>query len=344
METLNIDLNELVTKEINDKISELEKTIATYREQLNEQWSINKKLEKKVEESIIANQLLDFLRNEFSKITSSKVDNGGWYDSKQKNQYMFIKNTLANIFGVKEEYNGWLSHRSDGTLRSYLAVNYYSNKEVVINLLKAIMPDHNSAVEFIKFFVMPFDYGKNEVLKYVKAPSYNTNGCIFGINQYWYEAREAQGGNMPHDLIMQNTQILKEDVFNELLETIRKRKTNWYYLFALPKYNKNISNDQIKQLGELLIDMKKNELDQENLKGFISDNILLLNNKTLDFLYSLINTDNQFSYLNWQRFPVEYQMRFLKAKTFEEVYKILTNYDCKWTIQQKEDFLKQLFS
>ena len=202
------------------------------------------------------------------------------------------------------------------------------------------MSDCTKDVLFIESFKMPFDYTKEEVIQYVREPNYNTNGCIFGIGQYWIEYGAGKT-NMPHDLIMRSPCILQDDVFEMLLSSIKRRTPNYYYLFALPKHNKNISSEQLILLGECLIGMETRILNYDEVNKFISENLRNFNNKTLDFLYGLIQSDNQFKTLHWEKFPNEYQMRFLKTRPLDEILKLLTNYSCTWSVEQKESFLRE---
>lgn len=185
---------------------------------------------------------------------------------------------------------------------------------------------------------MPFDYPKEDVIAYVKAPKYNTNGCIFGISSYWIEYGAAKP-NMPHDLIMRNPHIIEEDVFPILIDSIRKKVPEFNYLFALPKYNSNVSKEQVVKLGECLID--NNIKFSDTIAEFVSQNIKDFNSETLEFLFTKAQSDNQYKALHWEKFPNEYQMRFLESKPLDEVLKLITSYNCTWTIEQKENFLKR---
>lgn len=338
---LGFDLNEVATKAISEKISTLEADLAAAREAMSDQFSAITTLNKKVSESKIALGLLDHLRNEFANIKRGPDDSGGYYDSKQKNQFLFIERVLLYLFNVKKETNsGWLSSRSDGALAPYLAVNFYRNKAIIIDLLKVLMPNCEKEVSFIQAFKMPYDYPKEAVMRYVKAPQYNTNGAVFGVSNFWIEAG-ADEKNMPHDLIMQSPFILEDDVFDALLLSIKKKVSNYYYLFALPKYNKNISPEQVVALGEQLLEIETSVLNYDTVNDFIVENLKRFSDKTLDFLYSKIQSDNQFKTLHWEKFPNAYQMRFLKGKNLNEVLSILSQYHCKWTEDEKRTFLKE---
>ena len=337
---LKIDLNELVSKQIAEKIDSLEKELATVRKSNRDLYNEKNALKAQVDNSKTALGLLDYLREEFAKIQQSVEDKQGYFESKQQNQFLFIERALLNIFNIKKEANGWYCSRGYGELAPHLAVNFYSNKQVVIDLLKILKPDCYKEVSFIQSFKMPFDYSKEEVIQYVKEPKYNTNNCIFGISHFWIESGAGKS-NMPHDLIMRNPLIVEDDVFGILLDTIKKQTTNYHYLFALPKYSNNLSEEQVMMLGECLTKLITKVLNYDEINYFISANLKRFNNKTSDFLYNLIQSDNQFKPIHWEKFTNEYQMRFLKEKPLDEVLKLLTNYACTWTIEQKQSFLKE---
>ena len=336
---LDVDLNDFVTKKVTKKIKSLEKQLKDSNDKNYDLYNQINNLKKEVDASKITLTLLHYLRDEFAKIKCGESDSGGWYDSKEKNQFVFIKKILLNVFNIKEEYGGWKSCRSYGTLGLYLAINYYNHKEVLINLIKTLIPDYFKIVSVIESFKMPYDYTKDEVISYVENPLYNTNGCIFGGSEYWVESGATLKTNMPHDLIMKNPHILEDDVFEMLLETIYKRSSHYYYLFALPEYNKNISDKQIILLGEALIDLGKNVLEYDNVKKFINDNIKKFSNRTLDFLFQFIQYENNYGMFYWATFPNEYQMKFLFDKKLNEVLRILNN--CTWSLEEKENFLKR---
>lgn len=336
---LEIDLNEIANKQITKKIKALEKQVTDCNKTIDLQKYEIQHLKLVNNDSDIANSLLGKLRTAFSEITKSNDTDGGWYDSKQKNQFKFIEAILLNLFGIPKGLTGWQSSRSDGTLAGYLAVNYYNNKATVIELLKALMPNPDREISFIESFKMPFDYPKSDVVKYISAPQYNTNGCIFEISQYWVENGLKPHSNMPHGLIMKNPFILKDDVFSKLLESIDKKVPNYFYLFSLPKYNVLASKKQIEQLGERIINLPKNIIEYDSVKEFVSKHLHDFNKKTIEYLYDKMVTDAQFNMWNWEKFPPEYQMRFLMSKPFEEILKLITGYNCKWSTEQKQSFL-----
>lgn len=338
MKTLQFDLNELVSKEIGLKIESLEKRLEQSQKIIQEKNTQICDLQKKVKKSETVLSIIDFLRTKYSEIKEGIHDKGDWYDSRAKLKFLFIEKIMLNFYGISKEANGWLSSRSCGSLAGYLAVNYYKNKQQVIDLLK-VFGDDDKSVNFIESFKMPYDYPKEDAVNYVKDPKYNTNGCIFGISQYWVESGCGKS-NMPHSLIQMNPLILEDDVFSELINSINKKVSNFYYLFGLPEYNRP-SEKQIQLMGETLIDMPTKHFKEDTIKRFIKNNLCKFNDKTLDYLYGLTTAENQFSLLHWENFPTEYQMKYLNSLPFDKVWVTLNNYSCKWTTDDKEKFLKK---
>lgn len=343
LDSLNIDLNEIVSKEIGEKITSLERELAASQKSNSNYRKEVEQLRTMVSNAENTTHLFGKLRETFLNIKEGEHDKSGYFDSRQKNQFLFIEKILDSLLGIKKAYNGWYCSRNDGSLIVHLAVNYYDHRKEVGDLLELLMKpeDSGKAISFLKSFKMPYDYSKDTVIAYVKAPKYNTNAAIFGVSNFWIEARAGASTNMPHDLIMKNPHILEEDVFGMLLESINKRVPEFHYLFALPAHNKNISDEQVATLGECLTTMTPTHLMYDSPKSFISKSILKFNHSTLDVLYGFTSDDNQFNLFHWQNFPVEYQMRYLKSKDFDKVNKILNDYSCKWSSEEKKSFLKE---
>ncbi len=337
---LNIDLNELVTKEISEKISGLEKDSADLSTKSIKQQKEISLLKKELAAAQSTVWFMQYLRDRFSRITKGEMDSGGWFDSVQKNQFIFIKEVLATFFDINIEQNGWLCSRSEGRLHVFLAVNYYTHKQEVISLLKILKENCTQEEEFITGFKMPYDYSRAEVLHYVSNPKYNTNGAIYGISQYWMEYGAGKQ-NMPHDLIMRSPYIIEKDVFSTLISNIKKGIPDYHYLFALPMYNNHVSAEQIQELGECLLTTPTTILKYGHVSGFINKFITKFNKATLDYLYTLISKDNQYKIFHWQNFPVEYQKRFLSEMDVQSVLKTLHEYHCTWTTEDKASFLKE---
>lgn len=333
---LEIDLNEFLSKEIAKKITGLENQIKNLKSEKTDYVNKVYDLENKIKESKISLNLLSKLRDEFSAITNTRNS------SKQENQFDFIEKIMLYLFGVKKEYAGWYCVGDGGKLAPHLAINYYSNKKVLIDLLKMIKQNPENEISFIKSFKMPFDYDKKDVIEFIEYLPTNPGG-YFGVSSYWVELSFAGKSNIPYDLIMANKHILDKDVFSLLLNTIKSKRNKYELLYELPKYNPNCTEKQIEAMGEMLIGEKKFE-SRSVISRFAKSNMQSFNNETLDHLFKFIEGSNNYRDLYYTNFPFEYQKRFLMDKNISYVLEQLKGSELKWTEEQKETFLKKFLN
>lgn len=313
---LNFDLNEIASTEIKAKISSLENTVGRLVKE-NEQLLIDRKNLKKK----------SVLNENFSFLTGNIV--AQWLGCKTTlNKCQYIEAIMLCIFNIKKTYR---FYDSAGLIRN-LAINYYDHKEELIHI--ALLLDLERFTEDITKFKMPCDWSKDQIMNYVKLPHYCTNGEIYGAGRYYFE----HDSNTPHDLVQGNTYIIEPDVFDEIIKTIEDKVPNSIYLYTIPKYNKAMPKEQIQRLGRTLINHQGEFYDI--IKSFIADNMESFDDETLEYFYSKISHDNQFKTFHWQNFPVRYQQRYLQEKQLKEILSVITNSNCKWTDQQKEDFLR----
>lgn len=340
MDALQFDLNEIVSKEVNDRISSLEKTIESLQESNSKYYKENQNLKSEIETAKLPIELVKYLRGEFDKITDDPKDNNYWHNRRNENQFLFIEKLMLSLFNVKIEQNGWLSSRGDGNLYHYLAVNYYQSKDLLLSILPLLVKNQYSdqGIAFIRHFKMPKDWSKAEVLAFVKNPGSCTNSSYMGISQFWIE-RGAGTNNCPYNLVMMNPHILDEDVFEVILNGMKNIYGNYSYFYSLYNYHP-LTSEQISKMGEMVIQTYANSKQYENVKSFLTANLKLFNDTILEFLYQYADNDNQYRALFWENFPVRYQQKFLMSKTISEVLKTMNNYNCKWNDEEKESFLK----
>jgi len=340
---INVDLNIFISDEIKKQISDLKEELASAKLKIRSLSDENSKQKKDVDsankimtETNNGRKLLLHIKDNFDKIEATPKDEDNYGKLKKENQFLFIEKMLLNLFGIKIEAKGWYNGTSLGT---NLAINYYSNKTPVSELLNIFGCDETT-ISTVRDLVMPWDYSKSEVMAFVKNPESNTNGYMFGITEYWTEYG-AKKRNMPYDLIMKNPFILEEDVFSELIKTITsKRNSNYPYLFALSKYNADITPNQIELLGSTIPSLCNKDLP-DVIKQFIEIHLKDFNDYTLEFLITKVNSTNQFSTLHWNKFPNKYQGRFLMEKNINEIIQLLSHYSCTWLKEDKEAFLAE---
>jgi len=328
MEYLDVDLNDIATKAIREEISSLESTI--------------KRLKK--EDALLCNTI-DSLKckltsaENFSFISASIV--AQWAECKTTTEKCeYIEKIMLWVFGIKKTYS---FYGDRGGLLRNLAINYYHHKEELISVITMLDIKHSSSpynfmagsyIDSIKNFIMPCDWSKEQVLQYVKSPHYCTNACNYGAGEFYFES----DGNVPHDLIQANKHIIWPDVFDEVINTIKRDSSNSIYLYTIPKYNAAISRDQIKRLGSTLIGKKGKFYDIT--EEFVKKNMSIFDKATLEYFYLISSHGNQFNLFHWQNFPIEYQQRYLRERPILKILPIILDHNCKWTDEQKEEFLR----
>jgi len=329
MDYLDIDLNEIATKAIRKEISSLESTIKRLKKENTELCSTKNGLKKELTSA-----------ENFSFISASIV--AQWAECKSvPEKCEYIEKIMLWVFGIKKSYS---FYDDRGGLLRNLAINYYHHKEELISIVTLLDIKHSSYssttgsfIDSIKAFIMPCDWDKNKILAYVKSPHYCTNGCVYGPSQFYFE----NDRNVTHDLIQANKHIIDPDVFDEVINTIEKKSGEYNYLYTIPKYNTAISRDQIKRLGRTLIGKKGKFYD---ITGeFVKKNMSIFDKETLEYLYLLTSHDNEYRLFHWQNFPIEYQQRYLKERPILKILHIILDHNCKWTDEQKEEFLQKYY-
>lgn len=337
---LEIDLNQVINEKVAKQLDDLKKQLTESNKRANDLSRQILEKDKELYEVRSVNELMASLRSMFESIKSNTKSETEYERNAEQNRYRFIRNAMSSLFGIKAA-----TGVEKGGLGPVLAVNYYNHKDVVIGLVKAIMADHSRVTSIISSFKMPYDYSKEEVIKYVQAPHYCTNGALFGISSFWVENGAKSTSNVPHDLIQKNPHILSKDVFSAVIDTINRRaRSEFYLLFGIGVYNPDISDDQIKQLSSMLITLTDTHLGYEPVKKFISERIHQFSDEAIEFLFKKATGSNQYNLLHWEKFPEDYQEKFLMKSTLPQVIKLIDNHSCQWSIERKESFLRKFLN
>ncbi len=339
MDYLDFDLNEVATKAIQDRIESLETETTTLAEGKLVLSKENKELKSKLSDATNANYIAKTIKQTYASITKTEETDDSYAESATENKYNYIKSIMLTLYGIKEEY----SYYGECLWRN-LAINYYNYKDELISILKLVEKDGNiysgTRIKQIEEFRMPIDYTKAEIMEYVKNPHYCTNGCVYGVGEFYMRS----DNNTPHDLFQVNKYILDNDVFEEIIKTILTKKSYYYYLYSIPKYI-NLPKDKLKILGETLIEEESLKFGVIGvIKEFVTNNLKFFSEETLEYLYSKITDKNQYKVLHWEKFPVKYQHRHLMDKDIEKILKIITGYSCEWTLDEKNEFLKMYYA
>lgn len=344
---LGLDLNEIANKAIQEKINELEGENESLHNKLNElskeNHSLNNELDSTKEHNQQTLNIFEGFRKTYKELQPIQETRDSYGESINRVRYKYIVQLMKLVYGVSTNHTDHF-----GGLATNLAVAFYNNKSELITILNLLNVDgeqslfSSSFVAKIRDFVMPYDYSKEKILEYVKNPKYNTNFCMRGIEAL------TQYGCIPHDIIQQSPFIADEDVFEELIQSIEKKRGESYMLFEVYKNNRSITDKHIKVIGRYVLkNMPQSGRSSgmaDSVKNFLKDNLPKLETDTIDKLFELYcSHDNQFKLLHWENFPIEYQYKYLLGKPFSEVLKITNNYSCKWTDEQKEEFYSQYF-
>lgn len=334
---LEIDLNQV----INERVAKEIKSLKSQLKQSNEHaYRLSDQLaqkNKQLSDVSAVSDLMTSLRAAFENIKSNPKSDSEYERGAEQNRYRFISNVMLSLFGIKSA-----TGVEKGGLGAVLSVNYYDHKDIVIGLVKALMADHSKVTSFISSFKMPYDYSKDEVIKYVQAPHYCTNGALFGVSSFWVKQGAGSKSNVPHDLIQKNPHILSKDVFSAVIDTINRRtRSEFYLLFGIGVYNLDISDAQVKQLSSMLTTLSDAHLGYEPVKKFISDRIHQFSEEAIEFLFKKATSGNQYNMLHWEKFPEDYQERFLMKSDLPQALTCIQNYSCQWSVERKENFLRK---
>lgn len=345
---VEIDLNDVVSKKVKSKIGALQSQIENLRNKVSKQSKTIEELKINLQESETFKVLSNKFKTEFNNLKPTKGESGYIEESLGYKQYVYIEKIMDTIFGIKAPH-GYLHLKRDWALWQNLAVNYYDHKNELFMVLDILMSGkspslHSKVKTNIKSFIMPYEIPKSNVIAFLKGPRSNTNGITYGVTRYWLNSGLGMA-NVPHDLILKHPCILEDDVFEVACETIKKMKGEWHSLFRMYQYNK-LPNDKIERLGELLVGIEKRYFAYDSINNFVRDCISYFNDKTLEYLFSLVvkSKNQSHKYIHWTTLPIKYQYKYLMDKNIEDVLMTLNKYDCNWTLEEKDKFLKEYYA
>ena len=343
-EVLDIDLNDVVSKAVREKIADLEQVIKYQNKTISEKAKEIQTLKSNIDANNADAAVFSELRSRYAAFKTTFDQKGDVDICIGKHQFLMIANILELAYNKNPSGAGWYGWRS-GSLAGNLAANFHHCKNELCAVVRAVSPNHAELVPMLSRFVMPWDYPKERVVKFLKDLPYNTNGCMFGIHEYW--VNEGIGvKNMPWDFIMQSPHILEDDVFELFIEAISGkpyRKSESYLLFALPKFNKNVTKSQIDRMAEVALAYSHQELKMDQVIAFVKNGLSSFSTEIVEKFFAKAEGVPEYSILSWQWFPVEYQKRFLKQKPIKEVWQILNSYNCQWKDEDKFSFMEEYF-
>lgn len=336
---LEIDLNEYVSKEIREQINSLNERIETLNKEKYDKSREIKTLTHTLEQTKKENKdslfLIEQLRESYNSLAPIKKTEDSYGKDLKQVKFEFICDIFNNFFNITPTYTSM----GERGLSFMLTISFYKHKELLLSILELIAKD-DKYIDFklIKERKLPEDWTDEQIKKRIIDVVYNANGQMFGCPTYWNG-----NSNLPLNLILKDKRVVEYEIWVELLNTIKQKKSNYYYLFAIHKYNPYLTEKHIEELGEVLIELPKNVYTISEIENFINTNLKNFNKKTLDYFFELITKHNQFNVFNWQKFPVDYQMKYLYSLDFNTVFEVINKYDCKWSVEEKETFLENYF-
>lgn len=338
---LGIDLNEVANEAIAKRINDLEEENQTLQDEYADLRRKNKTLSDELlkikSDSDTLLTVFNHIRENFKNLSGKPETEKEYAKSQVLVRYEFIRDLMVFVFNIKE-HHGFVS---DGSLGNNLAANYYDSKPHLLSIIDLIGADINtygtSLKGVISEFVHPKYYTKDRVLKYVKSPNNNTNGYHNGFDTL------IKGWGTPHDMIQSNPIMLDEDVFTEVLETIKNKIGYYHLLFQMYKYA-SLTDDHIAKMGDLIPSVFNPRDNTSEIKNFIKDNISKFNDSVVRELFDkYCSHENQYKMFHWQNFPLKYQYEYLLERPIDEVLNIVNHYSCPWSVEDKDEFLKRYY-
>jgi hypothetical protein len=332
---LDIDLNNVVTKAVSDKIGALESEINRLNQRVSRQFIEIDDLKKKAKMAAIANGMIDKLRATYAGIKDVKDHNGNITTNSSQGQYTFIRKIAELVYGIT------LEESLVSSLYSHTSIAYAArdHKDAVCEILSMVEVSNWCAdkINEIRLFRMPSAYSMGEVKAFIQKLPYGYNGNRFGGIRAWIEDRF--GANyMPYDMIMKSPYFVSDECFSLVVESIKAKKAYSEDLFALPMYNGAVTDDQIKTLGSLAVDIpiKGHQTDSAHGK-FIAKYLHQFHKTDIDKLFEKINlSTTDWSALYWGIFPVEYQMKAFRKMAFKALTELLGNHSGRFTVDNRE--------
>lgn len=333
---MDIDLNEVVSKAVNDKIRELEGEVSALNKKANEDRVAIAGLKAKVSE---ADDILSLSAAIKARYSALKHIYGDYETSVAEQQYEIICGFMKLAFGEKP-YTDRFHGNYRGILWPNLAVGFHHCIENLVVAIKAIVPDSSKLVSNISHYTIPWNWNRATLSKFLKECPYNTNGGMTGISEYWMEGG-AGYKNVPYDIVLKSPLFREDGLFNELCDAIRSKRQCSDYLFILPDVNE-LSDEQIGEMGRLV---PGNTIHKDsNMALFIKRYLRKFDEDTIGKICQKAVDGYGWELLNYQWFPVKWQKQFLMGKEFKEILSIFAQSGCEWTVEQKREFLSEYFN
>lgn len=335
-DVLDIDLNDVVSKAVRKQIEQLQKQVADQEQKLYKQSQEIHDLKAKAKMTAIADGMIEKLRAKYAAIKDVKDHKGNVSQSEWRRKYQFIREASDLIYGVVLEVD-LVSYDYVSCSLAYAARNH---KDMFCELLAMVDQSAWCAdkINEIKRFRMPVDFSLSEVKALIRTIPHSGSIHSWILNRF-------KESYTPISLLMKSPHFVKDECFGMVVQSIVEKRQYSELFFALPFCNDGVTDDQIKTLGSLAADIpvKGNQNSTEHGK-FVAKYLHQFHKEDIDKMFTKMNlTTYEWSAMYWGIFPVEYQMKAFRKMKFEDLRKLMGDYNSKFSEGQREAIFADWF-
>ena len=329
---VNDMLEKVIEEEVENRVKEFKMNYENNSKKITEQDNIIQQLSKendmlKIENN--KNHNINFSLDLFQKIYN------------EDNLYNLIE--LLNYEKVNHISRGMSVDEINPVFR--LIFEYYNNKNDILNICDTLNIKYP---DWYKTYKMPYEYDVDTIKLFLKKieKAYVCNSCIYNenigffycnIKQYENE-NELIKNEMYHDipwqLFLKNKFLLNEDIWETVLDKIKKEKSNSYYFFAIDLYQK-LDDNKLKQLFDLAIKSRHAEA-----KDFIKRHMDLLKyHKDIAKQFKEKISFEKYKGVHFSSFPKDIQIEYLKTLSIINLNTALEDTRCELTNVEKRNLM-----
>ena len=298
-------LNELFEEEVGKKVKDIKSELKKNSKRLEELQLENLRLNKENEELNNTIEKADLFATFKSLIN---IDNIRSIIS----QLDLKKNNIPINGMYSESIPAWFA----------LLFEYYEDRDNLFQIYDLFNVEYPL---WAKKYKMPYEYNKEELKLFIDNihDRYITNGEMLkcNIGFFWENVKSNQGDtfsiltskiafnrSIPWQLILMNPLWKSDDLFEEIINAIKEKKSNAHYYFAIQSYQE-ISEEQINEMAKYL---PKSDFYSTH-KTFIENNknIIKENQFIAEHFKDNIN-DNKYSSFYYLNYPIDMQKQFVK--------------------------------
>jgi len=317
-------VNGILNKEVDERTSAVKKALDTYKknykqaiENIESQKATIKELQNKVSNSTVYTDFINALDKE--------------------NVANFIRLIYTPDFKEENSFDYapvWFQ----------LVINYYRNKDKVIEILKSAGIDVPDSAKHLR---LPFDWDAEEITSFISHTynGYITNGCIFGGNiGFWYQTKlwndpmrncSSQYMYVPWQFVLRNPILNSKKFCKQMAAEINKGDCGLYYT-KIAEYQKLDKENLDAMVGE--INIKKLKKPEQYTIDLLFDGIdAITDTEQLDALYTLVR--GKYKAIDYiLKMPKSYLKKFLHDENVDAKRIILELNDI--TQEEKIELLK----